>query len=121
MTIGGKMPKLNYVYIFDCVHCSNFYGEQTLTKNGALLCPNCYAEQHIDSPFVEQMEVSYKPKDFTPLASNDEWQRVDKYELYASEAEMLTGMVAQRLDDVNLTASVRKTLESIYYELTKES
>jgi Zn finger protein HypA/HybF involved in hydrogenase expression len=62
MINGGKMPKLNYIYIFDCVHCSNFYGEQALTRNGDLVCPNCHAEQRIDSPYVEQVEVTYKPK-----------------------------------------------------------
>jgi hypothetical protein len=56
----------NYVYIFDCVHCSNFYGEQSLTASGDLLCPNCYAPERIDSPYVERMAVLYKPEPFTP-------------------------------------------------------
>jgi hypothetical protein len=57
---------LNYVYIFDCVHCGNFYEEQALTANGDLLCPNCHSEQAIDSPYVEQLPVLYTPTPFTP-------------------------------------------------------
>jgi hypothetical protein len=60
------MPNLNYVYIFDCVDCGTFYGEQALTASGDLLCPNCYAEQRIDSPYVEQLPVLYTPKPFIP-------------------------------------------------------
>ena len=119
MISGGKMPKLNYIYIFDCVHCSNFYGEQTLTRNGDLVCPNCHAEQRIDSPYVEQVEVTYKPKTFEVEQQNVQ-ERIAKYEFFSSEVEMLIGFIGEKLDDLNLTARGRKSLESIYYELTKE-
>jgi hypothetical protein len=49
--------KTSYVFIFDCVGCSQFYGEQTLNENGELLCPNCEAPERIESPFVERMKV----------------------------------------------------------------
>jgi hypothetical protein len=49
--------KTSFVFIFDCVNCSQFYGEQTLNKNGELLCPNCEAPERIESPFVERMKV----------------------------------------------------------------
>jgi Zn finger protein HypA/HybF involved in hydrogenase expression len=65
------MPNLNYVYVFDCVNCSNFYGEQSLTANGDLLCPNCHSEQRIDSPYVEQVQVLYTPTPFTPEEENN--------------------------------------------------
>jgi DNA-directed RNA polymerase subunit M/transcription elongation factor TFIIS len=119
MISGGKMPKLNYIYIFDCVHCSNFYGEQTLTRNGDLVCPNCHAEQRIDSPYVEQVKVTYKPKAFEVEQQNVQ-ERIAKYEFFSSEVEMLIGFIGEKLDDLNLTARRRKSLESIYYELTKE-
>jgi hypothetical protein len=50
--------KTNYVFIFDCIGCYQFYGEQTLNEKGKLLCPNCEAPERIDSPFVERMKVS---------------------------------------------------------------
>jgi predicted nucleic acid-binding Zn ribbon protein len=48
---------MNYVYIFDCVNCAQFYGEQKLNDQGELLCPECQAPERIDSPFVEKMAV----------------------------------------------------------------
>lgn len=56
---------MNYVYIFDCVSCGNFYGEQSLTPTGELLCPNCYAPERVESPFVERMAVLHTPTPFT--------------------------------------------------------
>ena len=47
----------HYVYIFDCINCGHFYGEQSLTADGRLLCPSCHAQENVDSPFVERMEV----------------------------------------------------------------
>lgn len=113
------MPKLNYIYIFDCVHCSNFYGEQTLTRNGDLVCPNCHAEQRIDSPYVEQVEVTYKPKEYDSVQHNVR-EKISKYELFPSEVKILVNFVEEKLEDLNLTAKVRKSLESIYYEFTRE-
>ena len=55
----------HYVYIFDCLNCGNFYGEQSLTTSGELLCPSCYAPERIESPFVQRMEVQNKPTPFT--------------------------------------------------------
>ena len=55
-----------FVYIFDCVHCAKFYGEQSLTKTGELLCPSCGAEQWKDSDYVE-MRVKKKPEAFDSL------------------------------------------------------
>jgi predicted nucleic acid-binding Zn ribbon protein len=48
---------MKYIYIFDCVNCSQFYGEQQLNDKGELLCPECHAPERIDSPFVEKMAV----------------------------------------------------------------
>jgi hypothetical protein len=63
MKIGKIMP--NYVYIFDCVYCREFYGEQSLTIDGKLYCPNCLNEVDTDSPFVEQMAVDYPATPFS--------------------------------------------------------
>lgn len=60
---------MNYVYVFDCVECTRFYGDQALTGDGALVCPSCFTEQRIDSPFVERVSVSYTPAPFMP-----DWQ-----------------------------------------------
>jgi hypothetical protein len=49
-----------YVYVFDCVNCYGFYGENSLTSEGKLLCPNCYEEQRLDSPYVEKVKVLYE-------------------------------------------------------------
>lgn len=45
------------VFIFDCVDCGQFYGEQTLTADGRLLCPTCYSEQTVESMFVEAVPM----------------------------------------------------------------
>lgn len=47
-----------YVYVFDCVGCSDFYGEQKLNAKGELLCPNCDNPQRIDSPYVEKVRIN---------------------------------------------------------------
>ena len=47
-----------YVYIFDCVDCGGFYGEQKLDDDGKLYCPECRSEQWKDSDYVERMKVS---------------------------------------------------------------
>lgn len=52
-----QKQKAYYVYIFDCVACSQFYGEQELNEHGELLCPNCEAPERIESPFVERVEM----------------------------------------------------------------
>jgi predicted amidophosphoribosyltransferase len=57
----------HYIYIFDCVACGHFYGEQSLTRTGELLCPSCGAEQWKDSDYVEKMRVKKKPEPFDPL------------------------------------------------------
>jgi hypothetical protein len=51
------MTNQKFVYIFDCVACWNFYGEQTLNDKGELLCPNCEAPERVNSPYVERMAV----------------------------------------------------------------
>lgn len=48
----------NYVYIFECAFCYQFYGEQTLNDKGELLCPLCESEQRKDSIFVERMKTN---------------------------------------------------------------
>jgi hypothetical protein len=55
-----------YVYIFDCVRCYGFYGEQVLTQEGKLLCPECLGEQEKDSPYVEKMRVHREVGFFDP-------------------------------------------------------
>jgi predicted hydrocarbon binding protein len=45
------------VFIFDCVGCGKFYGEQTLCSDGTLTCPVCGTEERIDSDYVERMKV----------------------------------------------------------------
>ena len=68
------MPRaIGYVYIFDCVNCYGFYGEQSLTKEGKLLCPNCLGEQWEDSDFVEKMEVLSKVEPFEPEEVEGGW------------------------------------------------
>lgn len=47
------------VYVFDCVDCGGFYGEQSLTRGGRLFCPVCLAQQRVSSPFVERVRVGY--------------------------------------------------------------
>jgi hypothetical protein len=53
----------NLVFIFDCVDCANFYGEQTLTPDGRLLCPSCFSEQTVEADWVEavQMKSAVEP------------------------------------------------------------
>lgn len=46
-----------YIYIFDCVDCGRFYGEQALAEDGKLYCPECESEQNVDSPYIEKMKV----------------------------------------------------------------
>lgn len=46
-----------FVYIFDCLDCGNFYGEQLLDDDGRLYCPECRSEQNPESVYVERMEV----------------------------------------------------------------
>jgi hypothetical protein len=53
------------VFIFDCVDCANFYGEQTLTEDGRLLCPSCYSEQTVESVFVEAVKTKAEVAPFT--------------------------------------------------------
>lgn len=67
------MPKVNYVYVFDCVECYGFYGEQSLTKEGKLLCPNCLGEQFKGSPYVEKVRVLYVVKPFEPRVFEGLW------------------------------------------------
>jgi Zn finger protein HypA/HybF involved in hydrogenase expression len=55
----------NTIYIFDCVDCRQFYGEQSLTPDGRLLCPSCYSEQVIESAFVEAVLAKSEVKPFT--------------------------------------------------------
>jgi Zn finger protein HypA/HybF involved in hydrogenase expression len=55
----------NYLYIFDCLDCGHFYGEQSLTPDGRLLCPSCYSQQSIDADWVERVEVKSEVEPFT--------------------------------------------------------
>jgi hypothetical protein len=50
-----QKTKEKYLFVFECGGCCLFYGEQTLNKNGELLCPECEAPQEIDSVFVEKV------------------------------------------------------------------
>lgn len=61
----------NLVFIFDCVACGNFYGEQTLTPDGRLLCPSCFSEQTVESEFVEAVPVNRVVELFTPDLTTD--------------------------------------------------
>jgi len=47
----------NYVYVFDCVGCFAYYGENSLTIDGKLYCPNCLSEINKESPYVEKVKV----------------------------------------------------------------
>ena len=67
------MPKVNYVYVFDCVECYGFYGEQSLTVEGKLLCPNCLGEQFLRSPYVEKVRVLYEVRPFQPVELEGGW------------------------------------------------
>jgi len=60
------MSDKHHVYIFDCVNCGGFYGEQALTEDGRLLCPQCHAQEQIESDYVERMEVSYIVTPYDP-------------------------------------------------------
>lgn len=55
----------NLIYIFDCVDCGNFYGEQSLTEDGRLLCPSCYSEQSKDAHWVEAVKMKGAVAPFT--------------------------------------------------------
>ena len=55
----------NFVYIFDCVACFEFYGEQSLTIDGKLYCPNGLNQIDTDSPYVEQMATDYRVTPFS--------------------------------------------------------
>jgi formylmethanofuran dehydrogenase subunit E len=58
--------RTNLIFIFDCVDCGQFYGEQTLTDDGRLLCPTCYSEQRLESEFVEAVPSRTEVAPFTP-------------------------------------------------------
>jgi hypothetical protein len=64
-----EMPRKKYfVFVFDCADCDGFYGDQSLTKEGELLCPSCLSPQRINSPYVEKVEVDYtEPFDPSPI------------------------------------------------------
>ena len=49
--------KQNYVYVFECLGCYFFYGDQKLNIKGKLLCPNCGAPEDLTSPYVERVAV----------------------------------------------------------------
>lgn len=55
----------NYVYVFDCGACYNYYGENSLAIDGKLYCPNCLAQQRLESPYTEKMKVGYTPEAFS--------------------------------------------------------
>lgn len=55
----------NYVYAFDCVGCYNYFGENSLTIDGRLYCPNCLSELDKESVYVEKIQVGYTPKAFS--------------------------------------------------------
>lgn len=59
-----------YVYAFDCVGCFDFYGENSLTADGRLFCPNCEEEQRLDSPYTEKIAVLYTPDLFVPTQTH---------------------------------------------------
>ena len=57
--------KTNHIYIFDCLDCGNFYGEQTVTPDGRLLCPSCFSEQNVEAEWVEAVPVKGEVTPFT--------------------------------------------------------
>lgn len=60
----------NYVYAFDCVGCYHFYGENSLTIDGRLYCPNCLSELDKESVYVEKIRVGYTPEAFSLEETN---------------------------------------------------
>jgi len=56
----------NYVYAWECDNCWHFYGENTLTTDGRLLCPSCHGEQNLESSYVERVRVLTKPDPYLP-------------------------------------------------------
>lgn len=55
----------NYVYEFDCAICRDFFGENSLTSDGRLYCPNCLNEIDKESMFVGKFKVGFTPEPFT--------------------------------------------------------
>lgn len=53
LSLIKKLRPSHVVYAWNCVGCYGFYGENTLNKQGKLLCPECETEQDIVSPYVE--------------------------------------------------------------------
>lgn len=80
----------NLIYIFDCMDCGQFYGEQTLTPDGRLLCPTCFSQQTIESVFVEAVQVKEKPEPFTAGILCDDCGKPierDGYEAYCYKCD----------------------------------
>jgi hypothetical protein len=54
------------VYAWECGDCWRFFGENTLTTDGRLLCPSCHGEQSLDSMYVQRVRVLTKPDPYLP-------------------------------------------------------
>ena len=54
------------VYAWECGDCWRFFGENTLTTDGRLLCPSCHNEQNLESSYVERIRVLTKPDPYLP-------------------------------------------------------
>lgn len=91
------MIKTNgYVYIFDCLDCGQFYGEQSLTADGRLLCPSCFSQQAIDADCVERMAVPYEVEPFTAgILCEDCAEPInrDGFETYCYKCDLSFGQV----------------------------
>jgi hypothetical protein len=70
-----------YVYVFECVDCYDFYGENTLTEDGRLLCPNCEAEECLDCPYVEQVAMLDEQEAYVPKLGTDNDISTDRNQL----------------------------------------
>ena len=82
--------RTNLVFIFDCVDCGHFYGEQTLTPDGRLLCPSCFSEQRVESEFVEAVPVNRVVEPFTDgILCHDCGKPIDRdgYEAYCYKCD----------------------------------
>lgn len=60
-----------YVYVFECVGCYDFYGENTLTEDGRLLCPKCETEECLDCTYVEQVAMLDEQEAYVPKLGTD--------------------------------------------------
>ena len=82
--------RTNLVFIFDCVDCANFFGEQTLTPDGRLLCPSCFSEQTVEADWVEAVQMKSAVEPFTAGILCDDCRKPidrDGYEAYCYKCD----------------------------------